>query len=257
MRTKELNWLRRLPAAGGVLVALGVGAAPALGGTYTLNLTAPSATDVGQATIIQASGSNPPDDFFSSWLDVSAIPTSVLSTCPSGYLNASQVASSTYAQGGEVVANGQREDVDAAGNFSMPIAFTPTKPGRFLICGYSNDGATTTLAASSLILTVQGSTGPGSDPPASQPPPVAKPANLTRPRLTRSARKLGCSRGSWSNGPSRYSYRWLVNGKRKRGATGRSLAVTPALRGRRVQCRVTAFNAAGAAAALSRPLRIR
>jgi hypothetical protein len=77
--------------------------------------------------------------------------------CPSGYLNASQVASSTYAQGGEVGANGQREDVDAAGNFSMPIAFTPTKSGQFLICGYTNDGATTTLAASSLILSVQGS----------------------------------------------------------------------------------------------------
>jgi hypothetical protein len=246
MRTRKLNWLRRMPAAGGVLVALGVGAAPALGGTYTLNLTAPPATGVGQPTIIQASGSNPPDDFFSSWLDVSAIPTSVLSTCPSGYLNASQVASSTYAQGGEVVANGQREDVDAAGNFSMPIAFTPTKSGQFLICGYTNDGATTTLAASSLILSVQGSPSPG-----------AKPANVTRPRVTRSARKLVCSRGSWSNGPSRYSYGWLVNGKRKRGATGRTLAVTRALRGRRVQCRVAASNAAGTAIALSRSLRIR
>ena len=137
----------------------------------------------------------------------------------------------------------------------MPIAFTPTKSGQFLICGYTNDGATTTLAASSLILSVQGSAGPG--PPASQPAPVAKPANLTRPRVTRSARKLVCSRGSWSNGPGRYSYRWLVNGKRKRGATGRTLAVTQGLRGRRVQCRVTASNAAGAAAAVSRPLRIR
>jgi hypothetical protein len=257
MRTRKLKWLRRMPAAGGVLVALGVGAAPALGGTYTLNLSAPPATGVGQATVIQASGSNPPDDFFYSWLDVSAIPTSVLSTCPSGYLNAYQVASSTYAQGGEVVANGQREDVDAAGNFSMPIVFTPTKPGQFLICGYTNDGATTTLASSSLILSVQGSADPGTGPPASQPAPVARPANLTRPRLTRSARKLVCSRGSWSNGPSRYSYRWLVNGKRKRGATGRTLAVTRALRGRRVQCRVAASNAAGTAAALSRPLRIR
>jgi hypothetical protein len=256
-RTQRLSWLRRTSAAGGVLVALGVGAAPALGGTYTLSLAAPPTTGVGQPMIIQASGSNPPDDFFNSWLDVSAIPTSVLSTCPSGYLNAYQVASSTYAQGGEVVANGQREDVDAAGNFAMPIAFTPSKPGQFLICGYTNDGATTTLATSSLTLSVQGSAGPGPAPPASQPPPAAKPANLTRPRVTRSARKLVCSRGSWSNGPSRYSYGWLVNGKRKRGATGRTLAVTQGLRGRRVQCRVTASNAAGAAAAVSRPLRIR
>jgi hypothetical protein len=254
MRTRKLNWLRRMPAAGGVLVALGVGAAPALGGTYTLNLTAPPATGVGQPMIIQAGGSNPPDDFFYSWLSVHAIPTSVLSTCPADQNNAFQIASSTSAQGGEVVTNHQREDVDAAGNFSMPVAHTPRKPGRFLLCGYTDDGATTTLATASLALNVEDAPVPA---PSPSPSPIAKPANLTRPRLTRSARKLVCSRGSWSNGPSRYSYGWLVNGKRKRGATGRILAVTRALRGRRVQCRVTASNAAGAAAAVSRPLRIR
>jgi hypothetical protein len=48
MRTRKPNWLRRRPAAGGVLVALGVGATPALGGTYTLNLGAPPTTGVGQ-----------------------------------------------------------------------------------------------------------------------------------------------------------------------------------------------------------------
>jgi hypothetical protein len=115
MRTRKLNWLRRMPAAGGVLVALGVGAAPALGGTYTLNLSAPSSAHVGEPMIIQASGSNPPDDFFNSWLSIHAIPTSVLSTCPADHNNAFQIASSTYAQGGEVVTNHQREDVDAAG----------------------------------------------------------------------------------------------------------------------------------------------
>ena len=48
-----------------------------------------------------------------------------------------------------------------------------------------------------------------------------------------------------------------MNGKRKRGARGRTLGVTRKLRGRKVQCRVTAHNAAGATTALSRPLRIR
>jgi hypothetical protein len=240
MRTRTLNWLRRMPAAGAVLVALGVGAAPALGGTYTLNLSAPSSAQVGQPMIIQASGSNPPDDFFSSWLAIHAIPTSVLSTCPADENNAFQIASSTYAQGGEVVTNHQREDVDAAGNFSMPVAHTPSKPGRFLLCGYTDDGATTTLATASLALTVEDAASP-----------TAKPANLTRPRVTRSARRLVCSRGSWSNNPSGYSYGWLVNGKRKKGATGRTLAVTRKLRGRRVQCTVTASNAAGSSTAMS------
>jgi hypothetical protein len=233
--------------AGGLL-CLGVAATPALGGTYTLNLSAPPSAVVGQPIIIQASGSNPPDDFFNSWLDVYAIPSSVLSACPSGYLNASQVASSTSAQGGEVVANGQREEVDAAGNFSMPVAYAPRTPGRFLICGYTNDGATGTLATASLFLNVEAGSAPG---------PTAKPVNVERPRVKRSGKKLVCQRGSWSNNPRRYSYGWLVNGNRKRGARGRKLGVTRNLRGHKVQCRVTAHNPAGATTALSRPLRIR
>ena len=145
MRTRgKLGWRHCVAAAAGILIALGAAASPAWGDGYTLNLSAPPTAAVGQPVVIQATGSNPPTDFFSSWLDVSAIPASVLSACPVGYLNASQVASSTYAQGGEVVANGQREDVDAAGNFSMPIVYTPTMPGQFLICGYTNDGATAT-----------------------------------------------------------------------------------------------------------------
>ena len=254
MRTRKLNWLGRTAAAGAVFVALGVGAAPALGGTYTLNLSAPATSGVGQPMIIQASGSNPPDDFFSSRLAIHAIPTSVLSACPADENNAFQIASNTFAEGGEVVTNHQREDVDTAGNFSMPVVHTPRKPGRFLLCGYTHDGATTTLATASLALNVEDAAGPGPNP---SPSPAAKPASLTRPRVTRSARKLVCQRGNWANNPSAYSYGWLVNGKRKRGASGRTLAVTRALRGRRVQCRVTASNAAGAATAVTRPLRIR
>jgi hypothetical protein len=157
MNTRKLNWLKCMAAAGGVLVALGAAASPALGSTYTLNLSAPPSGAVGQPMIIQASGSNPADDFFYSYLDVDAIPASVLSSCPSGYLEASQIATSTYAQGGEWVAVAQRENVDAAGNWSMPVAYTPSVPGRFLICGYTNDGATGTLATASLAVDVQGS----------------------------------------------------------------------------------------------------
>jgi hypothetical protein len=156
MRTRRLNWLRCMAATGGVLVALGVGASPALGSTYTLNLSGPSTALVGDPTIIQASGSNPPDDFFFSYLDAHAIPTSALSTCPSGYLDSSQVADSTYADGGEALATAQHENVDAAGNWSTPIGWTPRVPGQFLICGYTNDGAQGTLATASLTLTVQG-----------------------------------------------------------------------------------------------------
>jgi hypothetical protein len=247
------------------ILGLGVGATPALGQTHTLNLSAPSSTAVvGQTIIIQASGFNPQDPVFtfSSYLSIDAIPTSVLSTCPADYSAAAQIARETYAQGGEVVTSYQREDVDAAGNFSIPVAYVPRVAGRFLLCGYTDDAATTTLATASLILTVDAAAGPAPGPApapgaAPAPGPAAEPASVQRPRVRRSGRKLVCQRGSWSNNPSRYSYRWLVNGKRKRDARGRTLGVTRKLRGRKVQCRVTAANAAGATTAVSRSVRIR
>ena len=241
--------ISKLTAAG--IVGLGTAAAPALGQTHTLNLSAPSSTAVvGQTIIIQASGSNEQEPIvdFSSYLTVVAIPTSVLSACPADYSSGKQVARSTSAEGGEVLDEYHREEEDAAGNFSMPVAYTPRFAGRFLICGYTDDAATTTLATASLALTVEAAAGSG---------PAAEPANVKRPRVRRSGKKLVCQRGSWSNSPRRYSYRWLVNGKRKSGARGRTLGVTRKLRGRKVQCRVTASNAAGATTALSRPLRIR
>jgi hypothetical protein len=238
-----------LTAAG--ILGLGVGATPALGQTHTLNLSGPSTAAVGQPIIIQASGSNEQEPIvdFSSYLTVVAIPTSVLSACPADYSSGKQVALSSSAQGGEVLDEFHREDEDAAGNFSMPVAYTPGTPGRFLICGYTDDAATTTLATASLALTVEAAgSGPGS---------AAEPASVKRPRVSRSGRKLVCQRGSWSNVPSRFYYRWLVIGKRKRGARRRTLGISRKLRGRKVQCRVTAHNAAGATTALSRPLRIR
>jgi hypothetical protein len=249
-------------AAGGVLIALGVGGTPALGATYSLSLSAPPTGVVGRPMIIQATGANPADDFFSSWLDVAALPTSVLSTCPSGYLNASQVAGSTFAQGGENLATSLREDVDPAGTFSMPIGYTPSTSGRFLICGYTNDGATATLATASLILNMQPTGTPSPAPSTLTPSPAApapqgigKPANVRKPSVRRVRSTLVCSRGRWSKSPSRYSYRWLVNGKAKRGGRGQKLRVTHNLRGRVVQCTVTASNAAGSTSALSRRYR--
>ena len=108
------------------------------------------------------------------------------------------MARSSGAQGGEVLDEFHREDEDAAGNFSMPVAYTPRTTGRFLICGYSDDAATTTLATASLALTVEAAAGSG-------PGPAAEPASVKRPRVRRSGRKLVCQRGSWSNNPSRYS----------------------------------------------------
>ncbi|MGH2948157.1 MAG: hypothetical protein ACRDPC_18205 [Solirubrobacteraceae bacterium] len=79
----------------------------------------------------------------------------MLASCPAGYLNASQVAGGTWAQGGERIAVAQREDVDPEGSFSMPLAFSPRVPGQLLICAYTNDGATWTHTSASLPLNVE------------------------------------------------------------------------------------------------------
>lgn len=162
----------RLVAAGALCLA--ATASPAWGQSdgYTLSLAGPSTATVGQPIVLQATGSNPPDDFFSSWLDVHAVPASVLATCPAGYLNASQVAGSTWAQGGEGIAIAQRENVDPAGNFSMPLAFSPRVPGQFLVCAYTNDGATWTHTSASLTLTVQAPSTPGGGGGGTLPPPT-------------------------------------------------------------------------------------
>ena len=79
---------------GSGLLASGVAAAPALGATFTLSLSGPSTAVVGHPFVIQASGTDPTDQG-ALYLEVDAIPTTVTSTCPSGYLSGSQLATST------------------------------------------------------------------------------------------------------------------------------------------------------------------
>jgi hypothetical protein len=211
----------------------------ALAATFTLQLSAPSSAVVGHPFVIQATGTDPTDQG-ALYLEIDLIPASVTTTCPSGYLTASQLATST---GGDLVAFDQRETFDSAGNFSMPVGYTPKAPGQVLLCGYTDDGATDTLATASTIVNIQRAS--------------AKPTNVTKPHITRSGNHLTCKHGSWSNKPSSYSYRWLVKGKAKKGARGRKLRVTGRLRGDKVRCKVAAANASGTTTAVSAPVRIR
>jgi hypothetical protein len=239
-------------AAGAGALAFGAVASPASAATFTLNMSAPVTAIVGQPFVIQASGTDPTDQG-ALYLEIDSIATSVATSCPSGYLNAAQLATST---GGDLVAFDQRENLDAAGGFSMPLGYTPKAAGQWLFCGYTDDGATDTLATSSAPVNIQAA---GGSPPASGSPPaaIAKPADKTRPRVARLGGRLRCSAGAWSNDPSSYAYRWLVNGKARKGAHSATLAVTRRLRGHRVQCSVRASNAAGAATAVSAALKVR
>ena len=118
---------------------------------------------------------------------------------------------------------------------------------RMVMVALGNQPPTVSLTqppATSLNMTDRGSS------------PGAKPANLKRPRVKRSGNMLICGRGKWSNRPTRYSYSWRVNGKRKQGARKRKLAVTRKLRGKQVQCTVKAYNAGGVTKATSRKRRV-
>ena len=156
----------------------------------------------------------------------------------------------------------QRENFDANGNFSMPLGYTPKSAGGVLFCGYTDDGAADTLATASTLVNVTAppsGSGPSPTPtptPTPAPHRLGKPVDVVPPHVFRSGHNLVCSKGSWSGTPSSYTYGWLVNGKAKRGAHGTKLAVTRPLRGHRVQCSVTARNAAGSSTALSRPLSV-
>jgi hypothetical protein len=57
----------------------------------------------------------------------------------------------------------QREHADAAGNFAIQIGITWNAPGSALLCAYTDDGLTNTMAVAPLMLNIQpaSSTRPG------------------------------------------------------------------------------------------------
>lgn len=224
-------------AAVAAALALATGSSPALAATFTLNLSVPSTGTVGTAMAITASG-NDPTDQGALYLESDALPTTLVSTCPSGYLNASSLASST--PNGQFISLAQPEVFDASGNFSNVNSFTPSAPGTYLICAYTGDYAGDTLAAASMSTRITAAA-----------PQVRAPVNTTKPRVTRSGGTLRCSVGVWANAPVSYSYRWLVGVKVRNGARGRTLGPARKLRGHRVRCTVTASNSAGSASATS------
>jgi hypothetical protein len=234
-------------AGGGCVVTTAAAQVP-----HSLSLSGPPTATVGQPSVLQASGtvSDDPSVYLARYINMYALPVSVVPTCPATYQNALQIKDSTTAQGGQTVAL----SVPVDGSFSVPLAFNPTAAGRFLLCGYLHEGVGTDAMAS-LPVDVAAPPSGGGD-PANTTPPAARPSSLAKPTLSRSGRKLVCGRGTWSGAPTTYAYRWTVDGKRKAGAVGRKLRISRKLRGHTIRCGVTATNAAGSTTALSRARRL-
>jgi hypothetical protein len=143
----------------------------------------------------------------------------------------------------------------------VPFKIQFDRPGPTLLCAYSKsvvspDTDDGTLAAAQLPVNVGagGATPLPTSTPTVTPPP--RPANTKRPHVRRSGKRLTCSPGTWSNSPTGYAYRWLVNGKPKHGASRRQLSIGRKLHRRKVQCKVTAANTAGRTTAVSRAYRV-
>jgi hypothetical protein len=92
--------------------------------------------------------------------------------------------------------------------------------------------------------------------------PAAEAPRNSRPPTVRGTPVVGqtltCRHGVWRGAaPIRFSYRWLRGERVLPGSIGRTRRLERADRGRDVACRVWAANAAGAAAATSRAVRVR
>ena len=220
-------------AAVGVLGTSG----SALASDFDLSLSAPGGAAVGKPMLIQADGNNPPPATYPYrlYLEMYWMPAAVVPECPSTSQTAWQLSVTV---GGYYLSTGQPEPVDENGHFTVPVGFTPAKPERTLVCGYSTDAVGNNYAMATLTIDVGGGV-----------------RNLGRPRVTRAGSVLTCSRGRWKGAVESFSYRWLVDGRPKSNA--RRLRVTRSLRGHRVTCNVTVDGAAGSATATSRGLRIR
>ena len=142
---------KTLRTAAIALIAVAATTRPALASGFTLELAAPPAV-VGQSMVIQATGTIPLDQVqFPYWFSLEAIPTSVTTTCPADRWQAFQFVQGA---GGAELAHSQRETPDAAGRFTIPVAVTPTAPGSVLLCGYTDDAMTNTLAVASLLVDI-------------------------------------------------------------------------------------------------------
>jgi hypothetical protein len=247
----RLAWL----SVGIVVIALGAIAAPAgaQGGCCTLSMSGASSGTVGTPYAITAAGTDVPPEDGPYYLEIDAIPASFTTTCPTGYLNGGSVAASA---GGSFVAFDQPESIDSSGNFSQVNAYKASAPGEVLFCGYTDDGATDTLATASMIVNFTTAGQGGGSGQGGQGQGPAKPANTAKPRVTRSGNQLRCNRGSWTNVPTHFAYHWLVGGKTRAGATSSKLTITHGLHGHKVKCGVKASNVAGSSSALSAPFTV-
>jgi hypothetical protein len=222
-----------------VLVAAGQAGAT---GTYpgeTLSLAVTGTAVAGQETTVTASGQQTDVNSYAGGfnLEVFAKDPSVDPTCSPSYPGEQQASLTDPTETQPVIGLWQGPGT----SFSTPFKLNFAKPGRVLLCAYS-EWVTDTAASATLTIDVVA--------------PGTKPVEVKAPKVTRKGEQLRCSRGSWT-GATHFAYAWLVSGKARKGATKSTLSVTKALRHHTVKCRVTASDSAGTASATSPGFKVK
>ena len=239
-------------------------------GTYpgeTLSLTQDASAVVGPAVNFEAVGQQTDVADYAGGFDLNvfAKDPSVDPTCAPSYPE--EVNNSITDPSEQQVVIGDWQGSDES--FDVPFKLVFAHSGQVLLCAYS-DWITDTAASAQLLVDVTAPASPGSAPTPPAPPAnptapaspatgtkaMAKPRNTSRPRLKRSGKFISCTTGDWSNSPRGFSYRWLIGGRGLAKAKKSRLAVSPSLRGHKVQCSVRATNTAGAGTAVSHPLTV-
>jgi hypothetical protein len=158
-------------------------------------------------------------------------------------------AGGTYAQGQAVTtsficadgsgAPGIATCLDGSGDPSgQPLDTSTLGSHTFTVAATSKDGQTTTASATYTVAAV-----------------LAAPANTAAPTVTgmrAAGNTLTCSPGSWSGGPTSYTYQWTRDGTPLAGATSPAYTVQTLDQGTTLACLVTASNAGGSRQATSR-----
>jgi len=235
------------PTAIGLLVipalAFSATQARAAGESITMVQDGPTVV-AGQAATFTASGTlNPADTMFGFDVYIFVKDPDLDPTCAADF--ETEEATAMNSAGREAwVSPPLGFQVGTSGTFSQPFKFTFTGSGHYLFCGYVQSDFST---AASAELRGFVSAAPGHASHTQSVPAVVRP-----PSITRRGRVLVCHGGNWSNSPSSLRYRWYLRRRVAAVASGRTVRVRGSWTGRRVRCRVTARNAAGARTASSR-----
>ena len=197
----------------------------------SLSVSAPSSGTVG--SLIAASA-------LSGVLSGGASPTGSISFTVFG---PQPTAPSSCASGGSPVGTGVI--VTGNGTYDPSAGFTPESTGDYWwYAGYGGDSGNNSAGSAcgpSMAKTVV----------TSPPPTETVPVNTAAPRISGTAKAgstLFCSKGTWTNSPTRYAYSWSRDGTPIAGADGATYQVQTADEELTITCTVSASNVAGAGA---------